>query len=158
MLKFKHASESQAKYMIRLAFVSALYLSLRQQYKDAEGREKIKEIVNRDYEYTQSLFRNAKGQFDRYELAQIQKKIDIIFSKGYDEVDSAQTYIASMIGLVSEMLTEIPETSKKFKPLEELLKRLESLYSYFASRTRQDRFDKQGLELMEEINQQFVVG
>ena len=158
MLKFKHASQSQAQYMIRLAFVSALYMSLEQQYRNIEGKRRIKDIIHRDLEYTQKLFNLGHGQFNREELDEIQKRIDIIFKNKYEEVDSAQVYISSMIGLVSEMLTEMPEKSKKYEPLEILLKRMEGLYDYFAFRTRQPRFDEEGLLLMNLINYHFFEG
>lgn len=162
-LRFELASRSQASYMIKVALVSALYLSLDQVYREKEGREALKEKIKDGFEYAQTLFDYADGKFVQSELDQIDERINYIFDQGFHDAESAQVYISAMIGLVSELLTDLigaskkKRKSKKIRPLEIMVEKLESLYVYFSSRTRQDRFDRQGLELTEIIKQALPV-
>lgn len=156
-------SRTQKEFAIRIAFVYATFDSLRQMYANSDGHENIKAMIEDGISYIETIIPLADGRLDDDDMILIKKKIDTVFETGYEKVDSAQIYISAMIGLVSEMITGIKDrtskrkrTSKKIVPLNTLLEKLEKLYSYFSSRTRQERFDESGFDLMEMINREFT--
>ena len=116
-------------------------------------------MIKDGFDHSQKLFDYSDGKFLKSELDQIEKRIAIIFDHGFHDADSAQVFISAMVGLLAELLAPdcLSPKSKKYKPIEEMIKKLEDIYEYFSSRNGRDEYDRQGLELTELIKQYFPV-
>ena len=148
-------SKSQEKFMVSMALVVGACQNMQSHYQDKNGCLKIKSMITDLKNKSNKLLNMAHGTFNQKQFDRVGKKIGDMCADGLENAESYQVYISMLIGIVSDLIVEIPKHSAKYVPLNELLKDIENIYSYFEQRTRQESFDISGLKLMESFNHNF---
>ena len=145
------ASESQKTYMTAMALVIGGCKTISENYTGPT----ITPIIASLKSSAQHGLDYAHGDLSKKEITEVAGRIGKMQIDGLDGADSVQVYLAMMIGILSDLIVEIPKTSKKQKPLADILSRAESAWRYFSSRTRNERFDADGLKLVDSFHENF---
>lgn len=145
------ASKSQTSYMVAMALVIGGCKTISENYTGPT----ITPIIANLKESAQRGLDFAHGDLDQKQINAIGKKLTEMQKDGLDGADSVQVYLSMMIGILSDLIAEIPKTSSKQKPLADVLSRAESAWRYFSSRTRNERFDADGFKLVDSFETNF---
>lgn len=148
-------SKSQEKFMVSIALVVGACQNMQQHYDKKYGCNKIKTMITDLKIQSDKALSMAHGTFNQKQFDSVEKKIEAMCTDGLENADSYQVYISMLIGIISDLMVEIPDTSAKYVPLNNILLSLENIYSYFEQRTRKEAFDIEGLRLMESFNHNF---
>jgi hypothetical protein len=148
-------SRSQSAFMTAMALVHGAAQTMAQHYLEKQGCAKIKDMIAALRLRSYSALKMAHGTFNQKQFDAVKIKINWMCDQGLENAESYQTYISMLIGIVSEIIGELPKTSAKYKPCCRILEELECMYLYFSNRTRADRFDEAGMSLMNCFNAEF---
>ena len=148
------ASKSQTKYMATCALVVGVSVMMGRHYQGKPRCERIRSMLaTMDIKGREAL-NFAHGDLDRDEISAIGDKIKTM-ERSIGDVKSFQIHLAGLIGIVGDRLSELPETSDKIKPLNEVLAVLENIHRYFEQRTRSEKFDAVGFEMLGKFDELF---
>ena len=149
------ASKSQTKYMVTCALTVGVAIMMERHYHDKPGCERIRGLIAALNIKGNDALLSAHGELSRQEIDMIRKKVTMMQEAGLDDSKSFQTHIAGLIGIVTDRLIELPETSGKVQPLHNVLAVLENIHRYFEQRTRSERFDAQGFKMLRKFDELF---
>jgi hypothetical protein len=150
------ASASQKKFMVALSLCAGVANIMYIRYSEKPGRERIKKHLVELHDMGMATFEHAHGAISLKETTALEDLIQKFEAdSGLLEVQSFQTFISLLIGIISEREQEISgfsPKSNKLKPLAEITKKLEVIHTYFYSRTRNDDHDVEACRLLEFFN------
>ena len=149
------ASKSQTKYMVTCALVIGVAITMERFYQGKPGCEKIRGLIAAMNIKGNEALLCAHGELKLKEIKNITRKISEMKEYGLDDVKSYQTHISGLIGIVTDRLVELPESSNKVQPLHDVLAVLENIHRYFEQRTRSERFDAAGFEMLGKFDELF---
>lgn len=149
------ASRSQRQFMTVCALIIGACQNMQQHYNTKPGCENIKAMIAGLKEKTSGVIHLADGDFTPKQFQEAEKKIGDMCLDGLESAKSYQVYISMLIGILTDTLVDMKPASLKYAPCCDILKVLESMYTYFSIRTRNEQFDVSGMELMESFNKTF---
>lgn len=118
------ASKAQTKYMTTCALVVGVSSMMKDYYQSKAGCEYIKDIIASMLEMGNKALALAHGGVSAKELAKIGGNVEALEKAGLKETRSFQTHLSILIGLIVDRITELPSTSNKVQPLQDILSSL----------------------------------
>lgn len=154
------ASKAERKYATTISTVIAVTDKMQSEYKDKCGQqqEKLKERLAKLNEASWKYLRVANKNFKRNDIKIVADKMDYMVENGLESVGSYRSYLAYIIGLLSERETELLQhnpKSEKIGILRQLHDEVLAVWKYYACRGRRDDFDVEGLNLLNTFNECF---
>lgn len=140
------ASKSQTQYMASVALVIGAMYVMGNHFRHVEKCARTTRAMLKTHLKAGSAITLAHGHLTPDEIKEIGQKIAVMQSNGLEGAESCRVYISMLIGVISEMLTDIPERSPKHRPLFEVQGDLERLYELFPGDPVEA--DRAGMELM----------
>lgn len=141
--------------MVSCALAVGVSIMMERHYHDKPGCERIRGMIAALNIKANEALLKAHGDLTRKDINEIGDKITVMQEAGLDDAGSFQAHIAGMIGIITDRLIELPETSNKVKPLQEVMAILEHIHRYFEQRTRSEKFDAVGFEMLGKFDELF---
>jgi hypothetical protein len=152
------ASKSERKFVTTLCFSMEIARCIKKQYEGEPGKAwikgKVEELKNLSGKYLQKY----NGNIGHKDIALIKQHMEDMSENGLEQADSYQTYLAFQMGLLSDREAELAAhngSKEKIGVLQDLQKRVDQIWVYFASRTRNEKLDVDGMKLMDQFNRVF---
>jgi len=148
-------SRANTRYIATVAFSVGIAMIMNKHYRELEGRKNIKNKISKLYHVSDEIIGNHPEKISAKEGKKIEDAVVKMNEHGLENASSYQTYIAFLIALISERITELQRkkgSKKKTDNLEKILKLLEPMYVYFEQRTRNKGFDEDATKLLNNFN------
>ena len=141
--------------MVTCALTVGVAIMMEKHYHGKPGCERIRGLIAALNIKGHEALTKAHGDLARKDISSIGDKITAMQEAGLDNATSFQTHLAGLIGIVTDRLIELPESSNKVQPLHDVLAVLENIHRYFEQRTRSERFDAQGFKMLGKFDELF---